>query len=169
MASPYLHRAKMSDCNFGDALGKFLKTGARPDSEARTLGNATVTWNGNFFALTSRKGSVGNHSFPVLLSKIQALAWGTWEAVCLLVVCVCFFLWRVCSFIWTFADSLSFYFRSTRDRHIQTEGMILILRVSPLRVAMRLPVSILIMSSSQACSSKSITIPTYSNSLVKCS
>jgi len=36
----------MSDCNFGDALGKFLKTGARPDSEARTLGNATVTWNG---------------------------------------------------------------------------------------------------------------------------
>ena len=88
--------------------------------------------------------------------------------VCLLCVCV-FFLWRVCSFIWTFADSLSFYFRSTRDRHIQTEGMILILRVSPLRVAMRLPVSILIMSSSQACSSKSITIPTYSNSLVKCS
>ena len=65
--------------------------------------------------------------------------------------------------------SSSFYFRSTRDRHIQTEGMILILRVSPLRVAMRLPVSILIMSSSHACSSKSITIPTYSNSLVKCS
>ena len=52
--------SKMSDCNFGDALGKFLKTGARPDSEARTLGNATVTWNGNSFALTSRKGCVRN-------------------------------------------------------------------------------------------------------------
>eukprot|EP00435_Cladocopium_sp_Y103_P053885 s1013_g17.t1 len=36
----------MSDCNFGDAFGKFLKTGARPDSEPRALGNVSTSWNG---------------------------------------------------------------------------------------------------------------------------
>lgn len=37
----------MSDCNFGDANGKFLKTGARPDSEPRALQNISTTWNGD--------------------------------------------------------------------------------------------------------------------------
>lgn len=36
----------LSDCDFGDALGKFLKTGARPDSEPRALGNVSTSWNG---------------------------------------------------------------------------------------------------------------------------
>ena len=71
--------------------------------------------------------------------------------------------------------SLPFYLRSTRASHTNwrhdSDSILfsLILFYSPLRVAMRLPVSILIMSSSHACSSRYITIQTYSNRFVKCS
>jgi len=44
----------LSDCDFGDALGKFLKTGARPDSEPRALGNVSTSWNGEWAALGGR-------------------------------------------------------------------------------------------------------------------
>lgn len=36
----------MSDCDFGDAKGEFIRTGARPDSEPRAKGNITTSWHG---------------------------------------------------------------------------------------------------------------------------
>lgn len=157
--------SKMSDCNFGDALGKFLKTGARPDSEARTLGNATVTWNGNSFALTSRKGCVGNIYFSCAAVQDSSNCLGQLGG-CLfarmfffgLVAGMLLYLDIRCSL------SLPFYLRSTRASHANRRHdshsilFSFILFYSPLRVAMRLPVFILIMTSSHACSSRSITI-----------
>ena len=158
--------SKMSDCNFGDALGKFLKTGARPDSEARTLGNATVTWNGNSFALTSRKGCVGNIYFSCAAVQDSSNCLGQLGG-CLFARM--FFFLSCGGYVALFGHSLQFYLlpfylRSTRASHTNRRHdshsilFSFILFYSPLRVAMRLPVSILIMSSSHACSSRSITI-----------
>lgn len=124
--------SKMSDCNFGDALGKFLKTGARPDSEARTLGNATVTWNGNSFALTSRKGCVGNIYFSCAAVQDSSNCLGQLGG-CLFARMFFLVLWRVCCFIWTFAAVYLYHFTlGPLEPHIQIEDMILILFYSHL-------------------------------------
>lgn len=116
--------------------------------------------------LDSRKGCVGNiylscaavQDSSNCLGQLGGCLFARMFFFCCLVAGMLLHLDIRCSL------SLPFYLRSTRASHTNRRHdshsilFSFILFYSPLRVAMRLPVSILIMSSSHACSSRSITI-----------